>query len=38
AGEREADWATGSAGFAAREGAMDARNFANNFFNMTIEV
>ena len=27
----------GAAGFAAREGVMEARSFANIFFNMTIE-
>ena len=38
AGELEAGLAAGVAGFAAREGASLSRNFANIFFNMTMET
>jgi hypothetical protein len=36
--ELETGLPAGAAGFAAREGAIDARNFAKIFFNMTIEA
>ena len=36
--ELETGLPAGAAGFAAREGAIDARNFAKIFFNMTISA